>query len=198
MNHPFDIFRVFQHWAWAEHVVVERHVIMVSHKERTLQAFQQRFFSDVRIGIVNKDARFRVTVRIDVELVSSAGYAASDEFPVILEVHDIDLLSAPARADLADPVIDILTLFRARHQFRMCVHADRHQMEVPAEAHAFLDLHIIELVARNRLQVRRGIGDGSAEQAAVRLEDVHCMHDTSEHALTPAEVIYFRETFERD
>ena len=49
MNHPFDIFRVFQHWAWAEHVVVERHVIMVSHKERTLQAFQQRFFSDYDI-----------------------------------------------------------------------------------------------------------------------------------------------------
>ena len=99
MNHPFDIFRVFQHWAWAEHVVVERHVIMVSHKERTLQAFQQRFFSDVRIGIVDKDARIHITVGIDVKIPFSAGNAAFYKFRVILEIHGEKRLRCPVLPD---------------------------------------------------------------------------------------------------
>ena len=71
-------------------------------------------------------------------------------------------------------------------------------MEVPAEADTLLNLHIIELVAGDRLKVRGRIGDRSAEQASVGLQDIHRVHDASEDALAAAQVIYLREALERD
>ena len=56
-NHLAQQLRVFQHGARAQVVLVERLAIVVRHEERRLQDFEQCFFANVGIGIVNEHAR---------------------------------------------------------------------------------------------------------------------------------------------
>ena len=56
-NHLAQQLRVFQHGARAQVVLVERLAIVVRHEERRLQDFEQCFFADVGIGIVDEHAR---------------------------------------------------------------------------------------------------------------------------------------------
>ena len=153
---------------------------------------------NIRARIMDEHAGLRIAVRIDVEIISAARDASADEFPVILEIHGEDRLSAAAAADLTDSVINIFTLLRIRHQFRCRIHADRHQMEIPAEAHALFDLQIQELITGDRLKVILCVGDRGPEQAAVLLQNIHGMHDSAEHALAAAHVIDLGEPLQRD
>ena len=59
-NHLAQQLRVFQHGARAQVVLVERPAIVVRHEERRLQDFEQCFFANVGIGIVDKHARVDV------------------------------------------------------------------------------------------------------------------------------------------
>lgn len=59
-NHLAQQLRVFQHGARAQVVLVERLAIVVRHDERRLQDFEQCFFANVGIGIVDKHARVDV------------------------------------------------------------------------------------------------------------------------------------------
>ena len=56
-NHLAQQLRVFQHGARAQVVLVERLAIVVRHEERRLQGFEQCFFANVGIGIVDEHAR---------------------------------------------------------------------------------------------------------------------------------------------
>ena len=56
-NHLAQQLRVFQHGARAQVVLVERLAIVVRHEERRLQDFEQCFFANVGIGIVDEHAR---------------------------------------------------------------------------------------------------------------------------------------------
>lgn len=60
-NHLAQQLRVFQHGARAQVVLVERPAIVVRHEERRLQDFEQCFFANVGIGIVDEHARVGVT-----------------------------------------------------------------------------------------------------------------------------------------
>ena len=55
-NHLAQQLRVFQHGARAQVVLVERLAIVVRHEERRLQDFEQCFFANVGIGIVDEHA----------------------------------------------------------------------------------------------------------------------------------------------
>ena len=59
-NHLAQQLRVFQHGARAQVVLVERLAIVVRHKERRLQDFEQCFFANVGIGIVDEHAQVDV------------------------------------------------------------------------------------------------------------------------------------------
>lgn len=59
-NHLAQQLRVFQHGARAQVVLVERLAIVVRHEERRLQGFEQCFFANVGIGIVDEHARVDV------------------------------------------------------------------------------------------------------------------------------------------
>ena len=59
-NHLAQQLRVFQHGARAQVVLVERSAIVVRHEERRLQDFEQCFFANVGIGIVDEHARVDV------------------------------------------------------------------------------------------------------------------------------------------
>ncbi len=60
-NHLAQQLRVFQHGARAQVVLIERLAIVVRHEERRLQDFEQCFFANVGIGIVDEHARVGVT-----------------------------------------------------------------------------------------------------------------------------------------
>ena len=59
-NHLAQQLRVFQHGARAQVVLVERLAIVVRHEERRLQDFEQCFFANVGIGIVDEHVRVGV------------------------------------------------------------------------------------------------------------------------------------------
>ena len=198
IDHLSQHTRVLQHRARAKHVLVERLMGPVLHEQRRLQAFQNRLLMDVRIRVVNEDTRLCISIGIDVEIVSSAGNAASDKLAVILEIHRVDHLAALVGTDLTDSVINVFTLLRARHQVRRCLHANRHQVEVPAETDALLNLHIQEFVRRDRLKILCCVADGCSEEAAVCLQNVHRLHDACKDTIAAAKVIDLREAFQRD
>lgn len=67
-NHLAQQLRVFQHGARAQVVLVERLAIVVRHEERRLQNFEQCFFANVGIGIVDEYARVGVAAGVDIQV----------------------------------------------------------------------------------------------------------------------------------
>lgn len=67
-NHLAQQLRVFQYGARAQVVLVERLAIVVRHEERRLQDFEQCFFANVGIGIVDEHARVGVAVGVDIQV----------------------------------------------------------------------------------------------------------------------------------
>lgn len=67
-NHLAQQLRVFQHGARAQVVLVERLAIVVRHEERRLQDFEQCFFANVGIGIVDEHARVGVAAGVDIQV----------------------------------------------------------------------------------------------------------------------------------
>ena len=68
VNHLPEQVGIFQHGAWPQMVFIEGLAIVVGHENGSLQAFQQRFFPDVRVRIMDKHAGVHVPVRVDVEI----------------------------------------------------------------------------------------------------------------------------------
>ena len=66
-NHLAQQLRVFQHGARAQVVLVERLAIVVRHEERRLQDFEQCFFANVGIGIVD-DTHERLAAGVDIQV----------------------------------------------------------------------------------------------------------------------------------
>ena len=62
---------------WTEHIVVPWLVVMVSHEQRRLIRFQQSFFPDIRIRIVDKRAVLNVSVGVDMAVAASSGNASA-------------------------------------------------------------------------------------------------------------------------
>lgn len=67
-NHLAQQLRVFRHGARAQVVLVERLTIVVRHEERRLQDFEQCFFANVGIGIVDEHARVGVAAGVDIQV----------------------------------------------------------------------------------------------------------------------------------
>lgn len=67
-NHLAQQLRVFQHGARAQVVLVERLAIVVRHEERRLQDFEQCFFANVGIEIVDEHARVGVAAGVDIQV----------------------------------------------------------------------------------------------------------------------------------
>ena len=63
-----QLFGIFKHGTRAQVVLVERLAIVVRHEERRLQDFEQCFFANVGIGIVDEHARVGVAVGVDIQV----------------------------------------------------------------------------------------------------------------------------------
>lgn len=79
-NHLAQQLRVSRHGARAQVVLVERLAIVVRHEERRLQDFEQCFFANVGIGIVDEYARVGVAVCVDVQVAESGAQSRIFEF----------------------------------------------------------------------------------------------------------------------
>ena len=86
LDHPAQAFRVFQHRAGAQHVVVARLIVKVGHEQRALERFKQRVLMDIHIGIVDEYARLDVALGIDVQIAAASGNAAVNILRVVLEI----------------------------------------------------------------------------------------------------------------
>ena len=142
-------------------VLVERLAIVVRHEERRLQDFEQCFFANAGIGIVDEYARVGVAVCVDVQVASAAGDTAADKLAVVLEIHGEDRLFA---ANCAYAVIHFAALLGVRQQCGYGVVADRHVVEVPDEIGAPLNHLVDEFVIADGIEVLACVAAGKAER----------------------------------
>ena len=71
-------------------IAVERLSFVIFSEERTLKHLKDGFILDVGIGEMYEHARFRIAIRVDVEIIPSARDASSNELAVILEIHRVE------------------------------------------------------------------------------------------------------------
>ena len=69
-------------------------------------------------------------------------------------------------------------------------------MEVPAETDALLNLHIQEFVGCDCLEILCCVADRCPEEAAVRLQNIHRLHDARKDTITAAKIIDLGEAFQ--
>ena len=62
-------------------------------------------------------ARLNISDRVDMAIASASGYAAMNEFTVVLEVDSKDFLAACPVSDFSYSVVHIFTLFRVKKKF---------------------------------------------------------------------------------
>ena len=60
-----ELFRIFQHRAGTQMVVVERLVVMVSLEDRASQSIQQTAVVNIYVGLMDKYAGLHITFRVD-------------------------------------------------------------------------------------------------------------------------------------
>ena len=146
---------------------------------------------------MDENTRLHIAVCIDMAVVSSSCDTASDELTVVLEVHNKDLFVALIGTDLTQSVIDIFSLLNRRHQLRCSVHADRHEVEIPAVTASVLDQKIQELVTCNGLEVCSCVADGSTKKQTVFFHQIHGCQNFIENTLAAASVVDLLEAFQR-
>ena len=148
VDDALENFRIFQHGAGSQVVFVEGLIVVVGHKEGPFQNFQKGVVSDVGIRVVDKDARLRVPVGVDVEIIPSAGDAAVHIFPVVLEVHGKEPFSVLQIANGANAVFRGESLLRRGEQLHGSVVSYGHVVEIEGVASAFIYHKIDKFLAR--------------------------------------------------
>ena len=88
---------------------------MISHKQRTLQNLKNGHIVNICIRIMDKYTRFRISGRINVEIVPTTGYTAAYIFAIILEVHREEFYIRFCRTYITDSLNHIFPLFHCRH-----------------------------------------------------------------------------------
>ena len=110
------------------------------------------------------------------EVVAATGDAAAHELAIVLEVHGVERDIARRRAQIADTVDHILALFRGGHQLRGGLVVHGHIVEVEAEVCPLLAQEPHERIVGDGVDVLAGVADGSTEENAVLLEQIHGVH----------------------
>ena len=103
---------------------------------------------DVRVRIVDEHARLDIACSIDMQIAASASDATTDIFAVVLEVQREERLCL---AHLVVEEVELLALFRRRHEIGRRILADRHISEDPREERALIDQPIDVFLARNAI-----------------------------------------------
>ena len=195
-HHLPQLFRVFQHRAGAQHVVVEGLSVVIGHEHRPPQAVQQGFFPDVGVGVVDEYAGVHVAVGIDVEITPATGNTPAHILPVILEVQQENGLGVAVV--VPHPVVQLLSLLWSRQQLGGGVVAHGHIVEVPGELGPPRHQAVYKVLRTDGFHVGAGVTAGHAEGQLLGLEDVHSMTHLLEYPLSPAAVSGLFEAFHAD
>ena len=179
-------------------VCIERLPFGIFLEQGLAQASEQVVPVDVGAGIVDEYAGFHISGRVDVAVVPSSSDAASDEFPVVLEIDGKQGYGTVTAADLPDPPDHIGTLFRSGQQIQRGFIAYRHVMEEPAVPGSVVHQHLEETVTGDGLDVLPGVADGSPEENPVFLQEGHGMHHLIEITFASAAVVDFPVAFDTD
>ena len=127
---------------------------MVCLKQRRTKAFQNRFFTNIGIRIMDKYTWIHVAVCVYMEVPSPASNTSADKFSIVLEIHREQGFPF---AIVANPAINHLPLFRIRQQLRCGIIAHRHIMEVPYKVRSFGNHHIVVFFGCDRIVIDAGI-----------------------------------------
>ena len=180
---------VFQDGAGLEQAVVEGLAFVILHEQRGAQRVEKACFPNVDVRVMCEHARLHIACGVDVQVAAPAGDAAADILGVVLEIHDEHRLARLAVSHAAQPFIHMNPLLGRGDKLRHGVVADRHIVEVKAEAHAVLDHKVDEFVARDGGDILARVADRDAEKQAVFPEQLHCRHGSCVCALAAAVVV---------
>lgn len=85
--------RVLKHRTRLEHVVIERLAIFIRQEQRLPQTVQERLIFYIRSRVMYKDARFYISVSVDVTVPLASGYASVYKLSVVLEIYRKELFA---------------------------------------------------------------------------------------------------------
>lgn len=71
-------------------VAIEGLVVVIGHKQRRLESFQQGFFSDIGVRVVDKRTGFHIAIGVNMEIVTASCDAAAYILAVILKINRED------------------------------------------------------------------------------------------------------------
>ena len=195
LYHFRQFVRILQHRTRFQIIVVERHISVVCHEQRTLHSLQQCFFPNVRIRIMDEGTRIDVAVRIDVKVSSSAGNASVNVFAVILEIDDEQRIF---RTILPHAVHGFHPLFRCRQQLRRSIVAHRHVVEEPGEE----GTHILQAVQKflrcNGFEIDAGVAAGESKRKPVTAKNIAGVHYLIVYTHASSAVCRLAEAFNRN
>ena len=141
MYHHFQHLWVLQHGAGPQMITVERLMVVIGHEQRRLKSFQQGFFSDIGVGVVNKGTGLHIAVCVDMEIVSASCNTSAHILTVVLKIDREDRLGGAVLPHL--PVHEF-PLFRIWQQVSDCLIAHWHIVEEPGELGATVDQMVNE------------------------------------------------------
>lgn len=179
-------------------VLIEGLSLCVFLEQGLGQAGEEIILIDVSTGVMNEYAGFHIAIRVNVAVVSAAGYAAADVLAIVLEVQGHEGFPCFQFPDFTNPVNHVSPLLPGGQEIQGCSLAYRHVMEVPGVPGAFADEHIDEIIGCDGFNILTGVADGCAVDDTVFMEQVHGMHDFVEMAFAPTTVVYFSPPFNGD
>ena len=147
---------------------------------------------NVGVGVMHEDARLHIACGVDVQVSSSARYASTDEFAVILEIEREEGLFL---AHFPYEVVQMTALLHGWHEIYDGLGSDGHVGEDPAEKRALFN-HPVEVFFRsNRFGVLRCVAGRDAVRKPVLLEQRHGLCDFVVGAFAAARVGGFLRAF---
>ena len=98
---------------------------------------------------MNKYTWFCITIRVDMEVVSTTGNTSTNIFTIILEIHWIEINITFIRTDISNTINHILSLLHCRKQVSNCVVSYWHIVEVETKTSPFISNHLKEFITCN-------------------------------------------------
>ena len=194
-HHLPQLFRILQHRAGTQHILIERLTVVVCHHHGRLQRFQQCFLANIGIGIMDENTGINITVGINMEVTASACNTAAHIFRVILEIHGKQRLRGPVMADTA---VGFRSLLRCRHQFRGRIISHRHIVKIPDKVGPHIDQAVKKLLRSNGFKVCAGVAGRNSIEQLLSAQQFHRCRGFFEHTGSTAQICGSLKALQRD
>ena len=120
-----------------------------------------------------KDARFYISVSVDVTVPLASGYASVYKLSVVLEIYRKELFASCKSSYLPYLVIHISSLLRTQKKIGAGINTYRHIVEIPGENAALIYEHIQKIIAGDGQIILTGITYRDPERNMVFVHEIH-------------------------